>query len=99
MTREEAEALGRRALAAGWDKYSGGQMLCVADGSGWRIREGESPGFSVMVRVWPDFRDAPTHGLLLKLVQECLGLSSWNAVAEDLGDLSPEALVVALENR
>lgn len=48
---------------------------------------------------WPDFRDAPTHGLLLKLVQECLGLSSWNAVAEDLGDLSPEALVVALENR
>lgn len=67
MTRDEAEALGRRALAAGFDAASTavlcGACLYRACCLGCRVRK----------RYWPDFRDAATRGILLEQVREAYG--------------------------
>ena len=93
MTREQAEALGKRALAAGWDLVRDGRMHCVVceQPERWGCAADEQQLCT------PDFRDAATRGILLEQVMVRLGLSSWNAVGEYTGDFSAEALVSELE--
>jgi len=80
MNYEQAEALGRRALAAGW-VWSGVEWSSHEDATAsWRH------GAAAVLRIWPpapwpddddwevekvpDFRDAATRGILLELVRE-----------------------------
>ncbi len=106
MTREQAEALGRRALAAGW-VWSWGAMYHEPDDWGrWEPPYGPSDKYHP--DTWPDFRDAATCGILLEQVREAWGgihceplhPSGWRALAGRgfvPGDTEPEALVAALE--
>ena len=87
MTREQAEALGQRALVAGFEST----VTCL-DTCGLRLWQLDRRQEFV-----PHFGDAATRGVLLEQVMVRLGLSSWNAVGEYTGDFSAEALVSELE--
>jgi hypothetical protein len=72
MTNEEAEALGRRALAAGFKgpirRFIDGALVGVHPDEDW----------------WPDFRDWATLGVLVGQVRERWGLAG--AHCEPLSD-------------
>jgi hypothetical protein len=63
VTNEEAEALGRRALAAGWEWSDRQLSLSV-------LGEVDADGFDVD---FPDFRDWATLGVLVGQVRERWG--------------------------
>jgi hypothetical protein len=77
MTNEEAEALGRRALAAGFDAAHGGVFLLHPDyPRGVRpMLDHESDVSDYIDRGgWPDFRDWATLGVLVGQTRRRLGM-------------------------
>jgi hypothetical protein len=64
MTNEEAEALGRRALAAGFKQNERPRCLC---------------GTKYPPPRWPDFRDWATLGVLVGQVRERLSGVVWSS--------------------
>lgn len=100
MTREQAEALGRRALKAGWNWKVGAQAFPNAraldhgHGSDSRLVEcifGDKIGLRG-IGYWgevPDFRDPATRGILLQQVREVWADShmaqEWDAEPDGTG--------------
>lgn len=91
LTDEQAEALGRRWLAAGGEwvpgmlwgnfrihdvKQDPRGFMVVSRGNGWT-----APGFQ---DGWPDFRDPATRGAALQVVRERLGCpTAWMEPGEE----------------
>lgn len=72
MTREQAEALGKRAMRAGWEWRDGAAFWASAYQRRDRILDAASwvsAGFGAD-EVWPDVRDAATEGILAGQVRE-----------------------------
>ena len=110
MTRDQAEALGKRALAAGFVITRGRRRWGRHGSKRMRLLLIANVGYA------PDLRDAATRGILLEQVREawedpniCVSrradLSGWRVWHFDgngwtiigLGDTEIEALVCALE--
>lgn len=73
MTNEEAEALGRRALAAGFKERDDAVESGILWSTGGMFCRESDPAGLAQAGWWPDFRDWATLGVLVGQVRERWG--------------------------